>query len=114
MLLMGQSLLPDVMEYDYRKTGLRREGLYAGLYSFVEKLAFATAPLTLGVLLSTMGFVPGLPRTATQPESALLAITLSMAVIPAITNTLKVVLALQFRLPEPVPDAAQQPENAGN
>ena len=114
MLLMGQSLLPDVMEYDYRKTGLRREGLYAGLYSFVEKLAFATAPLTLGVLLSTMGFVPGLPRTATQPESALLAITLSMAVIPAITNTLKVVLALQFRLPEPVPDAVQQTENAGN
>jgi Na+/melibiose symporter-like transporter len=61
-----------------------------------------------------MGFVPGLPRTATQPESALLAITLSMAVIPAITNTLKVVLALQFRLPEPVPDAVQTPENASN
>ncbi|GIR71726.1 MAG: hypothetical protein CM15mP74_29770 [Halieaceae bacterium] len=90
MLLMGQSLLPDVMEYDYQKTGLRREGLYAGLYSFVEKLAFATAPLTLGVLLSSMGFVPGLPRTAAQPESALWAITLAMAVIPAVTNTLKV------------------------
>ena len=101
MLLMGQSLLPDVMEYDYQRTGLRREGLYAGLYSFVEKLAFATAPLTLGVLLSAMGFVPGLPRTATQPESALLAITLAMAVIPAITNSLKVVLALRFRLPDP-------------
>ena len=101
MLLMGQSLLPDVMEYDYRRTGLRREGLYAGLYSFVEKLAFATAPLTLGVLLSSMGFVPGLPRTAMQPESALLAITLAMAVIPAVTNSLKVVLALQFKIPEP-------------
>ena len=99
MLLMGQSLLPDVMEYDYRRTGLRREGLYAGLYSFVEKLAFATAPLTLGILLSTMGFVPGLPRTATQPESALLAITLAMAVIPAVTNTLKVLLAFRFKLP---------------
>jgi len=47
-----------------------------------------------------MGFIPGLPRTASQPESALLAITLAMAVIPAVTNTLKVVLALQFRLPE--------------
>jgi len=101
MLLMGQSLLPDVMEYDYRRTGLRREGLYAGLYSFVEKLAFATAPLTLGILLSSMGFVPGLPRAALQPESALLAITLAMAVIPAITNSLKVVLALQFKIPEP-------------
>ncbi len=100
MLLMGQSLLPDVMEYDYQKTGLRREGLYAGLYSFVEKLAFATAPLTLGLLLSSMGFIPGLPRTATQPESAVLAITLAMAVIPAVTNILKVVLALQFRIPD--------------
>jgi len=99
MLLMGQSLLPDVMEYDYRRTGLRREGLYAGLYSFVEKLAFATAPLTLGILLSTMGFVPGLPRAAAQPESALFAITLAMAVIPAVTNTLKVLLALRFKLP---------------
>ena len=109
MLLMGQSLLPDVMEYDYRKTGLRREGLYAGLYSFVEKLAFATAPLTLGLLLSTMGFVPGLPRTATQPESALLAITLAMAVIPAVTNSLKVLLALRFKLPDL---DAQSPPNA--
>jgi hypothetical protein len=40
----------------------------------------------------------------------LLAITLSMAVIPAITNTLKVLLALQFRLPEAVPDDVQTPE----
>ena len=36
-----------------------------------------------------------------QPESALLAITLAMAVIPAVTNSLKVVLALQFKIPEP-------------
>ncbi len=98
MLLMGQSLLPDVMDYDYRRTGLRREGLYAGLYSFIEKLAFATAPLTLGILLSQMGFVEGLPRTARQPESALLAITIAIAVIPAVTNSLKIVLALNLKL----------------
>jgi GPH family glycoside/pentoside/hexuronide:cation symporter len=101
MLLMGQSLLPDVMEYDYQRTGLRREGLFAGLYSFIEKLAFATAPLTLGILLSQMGFVQGLPRGATQPESALLAITIAIAVIPAITNTLKIILALNLKIPSP-------------
>ena len=53
------------MEYDYQKTGLSREGLYDGLHNFVEKLAFAAEPLTLGILLSTMGFVLGPPRTAT-------------------------------------------------
>jgi GPH family glycoside/pentoside/hexuronide:cation symporter len=86
------------MDYDYRRTGLRREGLYAGLYSFIEKLAFATAPLTLGILLGKMGFVPGLPRSASQPESALLAIAIAIAVIPAITNTLKIVLVLNLKI----------------
>ena len=116
MLLMGQSLLPDVMEYDYRRTGLRREGLYAGLYSFVEKLAFATAPLTLGLLLGKMGFIPGLPRSATQPESALLAIMIAIAIIPAITNTLKIVLAMNLKLdaddtesPSPVANSSADP-----
>lgn len=98
MLLMGQSLLPDVMDYDYKKTGLRREGLYAGLYSFIEKLAFATAPLTLGILLSQMGFIKGLPRSEQQPESALLAIMIAMAIIPATTNVLKAFLALRLKL----------------
>ena len=106
MLLMGQSLLPDIMDHDYRRTGLRREGLYAGLYSFIEKLAFATAPLTLGILLGQMGFIKGLPRSAVQPESALLAITIAMAAIPAVTNALKIVLVLNLKLdppPEPAP-----------
>lgn len=105
MLLMGQSLLPDVMDYDYQKTGLRREGLYAGLYSFIEKLAFATAPLTLGILMSQMGFIRGLPRSAVQPDSALLAITIAIAIIPATTNVLKIILALQLKLDPP---ASQQ------
>ena len=111
MLLMGQSLLPDVMEYDYRRTGLRREGLYAGLYSFIEKLAFATAPLMLGILLGQMGFVQGLPRSAQQPESALLAITIAIAAVPAVTNILKIVLALNLKipqLPEPEEHASEQ------
>ena len=45
-------------------------------------------------------------------SSALFAITLAMAVIPAITNALKVLLALQFRLPEPLPNELHKPEKA--
>lgn len=101
MLLMGQSLLPDVIDYDYQRTGLRREGLYAGLYSFIEKLAFATAPLTLGILMSQMGFIRGLPRSAVQPDSALLAITIAIAIIPAIVNVTKIILVLNLKLEPP-------------
>ena len=60
--------------------------------------------MTLGILLSQMGFVQGLPRSATQPESALLAITIAIAVIPAITNTLKIILVLNLKIP-PAPSS---------
>src|SRR3546814_5132963 len=41
VLLFGQSLLPDTMEWDYRRTGMRREGMLSAVYTIVEKLAYA-------------------------------------------------------------------------
>src|SRR3546814_5722365 len=40
VLLFGQSLLPDTMEWDYRRTGMRREGMLSAVYTIVEKLAY--------------------------------------------------------------------------
>lgn len=54
--LMGQSLLPDTMAVDYARTGLRREGLFAGGYSFVEKASFALGPMAVGFVFQLMGF----------------------------------------------------------
>lgn len=105
MLLMGQSLLPDVMEMDYRRTGLRREGIYAGLYSFIEKFAAATAPLLIGLTLGGLAF----DRTATvQPPSAVTAILLLIAVVPAVLNLLKIVLALFLKID--LPDTDPEPD----
>lgn len=100
MLLMGQALLPDVMEYDYRRTGMRREGIYAGIYSFIEKLAFATAPAIVGAYLAASGF----DRTASvetgQPASARDAIMVCMVAIPVVLNLLKVALVSGLKLDE--------------
>lgn len=102
MLLMGQALLPDVMEYDYRRTGMRREGIYAGIYSFIEKLAFATAPALVGAYLAASGF----DRTATvetgQPASARDAIMVCMVAIPVVLNLVKVVLVQGLKLDEQI------------
>ena len=109
MLLMAQSLLPDVMEMDYRRTGLRREGVYAGIYSFIEKLAAATAPLLIGFTLGGLAFDR---KAEIQPESAVTAILILTAVVPAVTNLLKVVLALNLKVdleetdPQPTAPAA--------
>ena len=54
--LMGQSLLPDTIAVDYARTGLRREGVFAGAYSFVEKTSFALGPMAVGFIFQLMGF----------------------------------------------------------
>ena len=81
LLLMGQSMLPDVTEYDYRCTGLRREGIFSGFYSFVEKTAFAIAPAIVGFVLAACHF----NRTSqSQPPEALQGILFLMAGLPSL------------------------------
>lgn len=83
-ILMGQSLLPDTMEYDYRRTGLRREGIFAGFYTTVEKLSGALGVAAVGAILSTAGYVAARGGGGSaQPASAIHAITLIMGIVPA-------------------------------
>ena len=82
VLLGAQAMLPDVIEYDYRLTGLRREGMFAGFTSFVEKLAFTLSAVAIGGYLSFMGFDRNLPPDQ-QPADAIYAVMLCQAVLPA-------------------------------
>jgi GPH family glycoside/pentoside/hexuronide:cation symporter len=56
LLLVGQSMLPDTMQYDYQKTGIRREGIFAGVYTTVEKISFAIGPALLGLIIGYAGY----------------------------------------------------------
>jgi GPH family glycoside/pentoside/hexuronide:cation symporter len=87
-LVMGQSLLPDTMEYDFKRTGLRREGIFAAVYSFVEKASFAAGPLIIGALLSLFGYVASKTGSApvVQSQSALTGIFIGIAVVPAVAS----------------------------
>jgi GPH family glycoside/pentoside/hexuronide:cation symporter len=102
LLLMGQSLLPDAIDADCRKSGVRREGVYAGAYSFVEKASSAFGPLLIGMILQAFHFKPSLGKTVAQPPEALTGIVIGVAVVPAILYILSVIPLLYFRLdPEP-------------
>ncbi len=98
-LLATQAMLPDIMELDRRRTGMRREGVYAGLASFIEKIASALSGIVIGGLLSAMGFDRNLGAEG-QPESARTAIYICIAVIPMATYALKLVLLYFFKLDE--------------
>jgi GPH family glycoside/pentoside/hexuronide:cation symporter len=74
LLLMQQSLIPDTMTVDFERTGQRREGIFAGAYSFVEKGAGAVGPLIVGLLFQFMGFNPKAASANTDPTAVYVAI----------------------------------------
>jgi GPH family glycoside/pentoside/hexuronide:cation symporter len=101
-LLMGQALLPDTIEYDYLRTGLRREGVFSAIYSFMEKASFAFGPLIVGTVLAFSGYVAtkaGQPN-AVQPSSALHGIYVAISILPAITSSICLVLLRFYNLTE--------------
>lgn len=69
------AMIPDAVEVDELKTGLRREGLYFGVISFFRKFSVALAMWFIGIVLSQIGYTAG----AVQTESTLLGIRLLYA-----------------------------------
>ena len=100
VILMGQSMLPDTMEYDHLRTGLRREGIFAALYTTVEKLSGAVGVAMVGAILGAYGYVQSRGANVVQPESALGAIRFTMAWIPAIIQVAGMGALLAYNLDE--------------
>jgi GPH family glycoside/pentoside/hexuronide:cation symporter len=111
LILMAQSMLPDVIEYDYRRTGLRREGVFSGWYSFVEKVASAFAPSLLLVGYAWFGFQSKAP---VQTQEAIDGIRYCAAFLPCLYFGLSLIPLAFYKLterelksmPEPRPASA--------
>ncbi len=98
-LLLGMSLLPDVQEYDYLATGLRREGVFAGAYNMVEKTAFMAAPMLISVILGLLGYQETVDTEAIQQDpGALTGIRITIAIIPAVCNLIAGLILMRWTL----------------
>jgi GPH family glycoside/pentoside/hexuronide:cation symporter len=73
------SMLPDVVEYDEKMTGERREGIYYGLWAFLTKFTGALGVAVSGWALDLFGYIPN----AVQTTHALFGIRLFFAIVPA-------------------------------
>ncbi|WP_394762677.1 MFS transporter [Phenylobacterium sp.] len=100
VILMGQSMLPDTMEHDFRRTGLRREGIFAALYTTVEKLSGAIGVAAVGAMLGASGYLQSRGATVVQPETALAAIRFIMAWVPAAITLVGMVALSAYHLDE--------------
>lgn len=72
------SMLPDTIEYGEWKTGIRTESSLYGFMTFAQKGAIALAALTLGIVLTNIGFEPN----QVQSNETLKGLKLIMTLIP--------------------------------
>ena len=77
--VMPWSILPDVIDADELEHGVRREGIFYGLWTFWMKLGLGVAGLLSGLVLTATGYAAG----AVQTETAQLGIRLLIGPIPA-------------------------------
>ncbi|MFH2113139.1 MAG: MFS transporter, partial [Spirochaetota bacterium] len=85
------AMLPDAIEAEAVTTGLRREGAYYGIWTFVAKLGQSLATALLGLILAATNYVP---EVSQSPES-ILAMRLLIGPIPAVVLVAGMVL-IQF------------------
>jgi GPH family glycoside/pentoside/hexuronide:cation symporter len=78
--VMPYAILPDVTELDYARTGVRREGVFYGLWNFTLKVGQALATALIGWILSAFGYAPDVAQSA----SSQLGIRLLVGPIPAV------------------------------
>ncbi len=74
------SMIPDVIEYDEYKNGVRREGAFYGITAFLYKVASASAIAVASAILGIFGYIEN--STVAQPQSAIFAIRYMMAFAP--------------------------------
>jgi GPH family glycoside/pentoside/hexuronide:cation symporter len=107
--LLSISMLPDIMEYDRIKTGLRREGIFSGIYTIVEKLGFALGAAITGAVLSFSGYIPTTGgRLVDQPSLAISGLYAGASIIPALLICISMGLMLFYRLDEKALRAMRQ------
>ncbi|HSQ27463.1 MAG TPA: glycoside-pentoside-hexuronide (GPH):cation symporter [Anaerolineales bacterium] len=91
--VIPNAMLPDVVEYDEKMTGERREGIYNGISNFMTKFSVALGIAIPGWGLAWFGYVPNVAQT----EQALFGIRFFYCIIPAIA--LLACLPILFRYP---------------
>ena len=92
------AMLPEVTDLDEAATGLKQEGVYSGVMTFIRQLSSGVAVFFVGALLSASGYIERSANEAAvaQPASALLTIKLIITLIPIALTILGILCALKY------------------
>jgi glycoside/pentoside/hexuronide:cation symporter, GPH family len=97
ILVIGFSILPDTMAWDRERSGANREGVYAGIYSLMEKAANAVGPLVFASWLAGAGYISTTAgKPVAQPDAAVSAIYVALGVFPAAAAFIAALVFLRY------------------
>ncbi len=92
------SMLPDTAAVHASRTGENRAGVFTGVWTAGETLGLALGPGLFALMLAMGGYVSSTAGDATQPASAITAITLGFSLLPAALTLLSLVWLSRYSL----------------
>eukprot|EP00824_Muranothrix_gubernata_P008861 TRINITY_DN21430_c0_g1_i1.p1 TRINITY_DN21430_c0_g1~~TRINITY_DN21430_c0_g1_i1.p1 ORF type:complete len:539 (+),score=103.63 TRINITY_DN21430_c0_g1_i1:192-1619(+) len=98
--LLPWSMVPDCIDADELETGERREGVFYGLFVFLQKFGLSVALAMAGFSLDSAGFEnpkmnpdTGKRESQEQPDSAIIALRILIGIVPAVLLAISIVFA---------------------
>jgi GPH family glycoside/pentoside/hexuronide:cation symporter len=104
--LMAFSMMLDCIAHDRAISGLNREGVYSGLWSAMDKVAFAVGALLAGALLSFFGFMESTEGFVPQSPRAVQGIALILSGVVSVTTILAALIMTRYPLRDGQVDGA--------
>lgn len=99
--LIPWSMVPDTIEYNELQTGERQEGVFYGMFVFLQKLGLAAGLALSNFALEASGYInaeiiDGVQQIVTQPDSVLTTLRIIVSLAPAVILALSIPLALMY------------------
>jgi len=99
-IMLALSMLTDTIAYERDRTGSANEGVFSGIFSAAEKLAFALGPVIAGVVMSIYGFRESTGGMVEQTPEAITGIVLLYSLVPVATQLVALAVFSRYRLPK--------------
>jgi GPH family glycoside/pentoside/hexuronide:cation symporter len=99
-IMLALSMLTDTIAYERERSGTANEGVFSGIFTAAEKLAFALGPVIAGIIMSLFGFRESTGGMVEQTPHAIFGIVLLYSMVPVATQVLSLIVFSRYRLPK--------------
>lgn len=106
--VLTYSILPDVVEVDEMKNGVRREGAIYGLTMFLYKICSAVSVAAVTAAMGLFGYVESTGTEIVQSDSAVMGIRILISCVPAFCFVISAVIVKKLPLGREAFDALKQ------